>query len=86
MKEDLWVREGKIIDPEPLFFDEKVTWDEQVDCQGALIAPGLIDLQINGAFGIDFTCDLFAEKEDSDAQIKLATVSKGLLSHGTTCK
>lgn len=48
IKEDLWVRNGKIINPEKVFFDEKVQSDRKVDCKGALIAPGFIDIQING--------------------------------------
>jgi len=46
--EDFWVRNGKIVDPEKVFFDEKISADVQIDCKGALIAPGFIDLQING--------------------------------------
>lgn len=46
--EDLWVREGKIVNPEKIFYDEKITPDIKVDCGGALISPGYIDLQING--------------------------------------
>lgn len=50
IKEDLWVRNGKVINPEKLFFDEKQMAYVQVDCNGALIAPGYIDLQINGEY------------------------------------
>jgi N-acetylglucosamine-6-phosphate deacetylase len=46
--DDFWVRNGKIVDPEKVFFDEKISADVQIDCNGALIAPGFIDLQING--------------------------------------
>jgi N-acetylglucosamine-6-phosphate deacetylase len=46
--EDFWVRNGKIVDPEKVFFDEKISADIQIDCKGALIAAGFIDLQING--------------------------------------
>jgi predicted amidohydrolase len=42
---DLWVRRGKIIDPEPLFYVDRRNFDREFDCQGAIIAPGLIDLQ-----------------------------------------
>ena len=48
IQEDLWVRDGKIINPEPVFFDEKNSAHQQIDCLGAIIAPGFIDLQING--------------------------------------
>lgn len=46
--DDLWVRNGKIINPEPIFFDEKIIADQQIDCNGAIISPGFIDIQING--------------------------------------
>ncbi|XP_015248899.1 PREDICTED: putative N-acetylglucosamine-6-phosphate deacetylase [Cyprinodon variegatus] len=47
-REDLWVREGKILDPEKLFFDEQGYADQLVDCEDSIIAPGFIDVQING--------------------------------------
>ena len=46
--DDLWVRDGKILDPENVFFDERVRADVIVDCCGLLIVPGFIDVQING--------------------------------------
>lgn len=50
IKEDLWVRNGKIVNPEKVFFDEKIQSEEKIDCKNAIIAPGFIDLQINGEF------------------------------------
>lgn len=46
--DDLWVRNGKIIDPEKIFFDERTVADRIVNCEGAILAPGFIDIQING--------------------------------------
>lgn len=46
--EDLWVHGGKIVNPEKIFYDEKVYPDVVIDCGTALISPGYIDLQING--------------------------------------
>lgn len=46
--DDLWVRNGKIIDPEKIFFDERTIADRIVNCDGAILAPGFIDIQING--------------------------------------
>lgn len=45
---DLWVQDGRIIDEEKAFFETKAHAHLHIDCKGALIAPGLIDLQING--------------------------------------
>lgn len=48
IKEDLWVRDGVILKPENIFFDERRKADVKIDCRGAIIAPGFIDIQING--------------------------------------
>lgn len=45
---ELWSVHGKIIPPQT-----KVDLD--IDVRGLILAPGYIDLQINGAFGIDFS-------------------------------
>ncbi|KAJ8253671.1 hypothetical protein COCON_G00202830 [Conger conger] len=77
-REDLWVREGKILDPEKLFFDEEGFADVRVDCEGNILAPGFIDVQINGGFGIDFSL----ATDDVNAGVTL--VAKKLLEHGVT--
>lgn len=51
--EDLWVRDGIILNPEKLFYDEKKAADVQIDCKGSIIAPGYIDVQINGKCLLD---------------------------------
>lgn len=45
---DLWVQAGKIIDPIKLFYQDKKSPDVTVDCKGLIVAPGFIDIQING--------------------------------------
>ena len=45
---DVWVREGKIIDPLKLFYCERQLPDRVVDCSDLIAAPGFIDLQVNG--------------------------------------
>ncbi|XP_023326418.1 N-acetylglucosamine-6-phosphate deacetylase, partial [Eurytemora carolleeae] len=54
---------------------------KRIDCQGRIITPGFIDLQINGAFGVDFSCDI-KDKESADQCIR--TVGRGILAHGVT--
>jgi len=48
IRDDLWVRDGKILNPEKVFFDERIQADVVVDCCGLFIVPGFIDVQING--------------------------------------
>ncbi|XP_026467904.1 N-acetylglucosamine-6-phosphate deacetylase isoform X1 [Ctenocephalides felis] len=76
--EDLWIRNGKIINPEDIFFDEKTVAHEVIDCKGAIISPGFIDIQINGGFGIDFS------NNTSSVEAGIEKVSKGILAHGVT--
>ena len=56
---DLWVQGHTIIDPADRFWQasklNEFAADETVDCKGLILAPGYIDVQINGAFGVDFT-------------------------------
>lgn len=53
LSQDLWVEDGQIANPEILFYDNKKNPDIEIDCQGSLIAPGFIDLQINGQYNIN---------------------------------
>ncbi|ENN72966.1 hypothetical protein YQE_10409, partial [Dendroctonus ponderosae] len=45
IQEDIWVRNGKIVDPEKIFFDEKISADVKIDCANKLIVPGFIEIQ-----------------------------------------
>ncbi len=47
-KGDVWVRGGKIIEPMQVFYEERKAPDVTVDCRGLIVAPGFIDIQING--------------------------------------
>ncbi|XP_011499907.1 PREDICTED: putative N-acetylglucosamine-6-phosphate deacetylase [Ceratosolen solmsi marchali] len=78
LEENLWVRDGKIIDPEKIFYDEKIEASVKFNCDGAVISPGFIDVQINGGFGIDFSYNT----QNVEKGINL--VAKGLLSFGVT--
>lgn len=48
IREDLWVRDGQILNPLHLFYEEKKEANIVIDCSGLLISPGFIDIQING--------------------------------------
>uniref|UniRef100_A0A672JYM6 Amidohydrolase domain containing 2 n=1 Tax=Sinocyclocheilus grahami TaxID=75366 RepID=A0A672JYM6_SINGR len=76
--EDLWVREGKILNPEKLFFDEEGFADHKVDSEDKIIAPGFIDVQINGGYGIDFS------QASGDIRGGVALLAKKILEHGVT--
>uniref|UniRef100_G1PTU0 N-acetylglucosamine-6-phosphate deacetylase n=1 Tax=Myotis lucifugus TaxID=59463 RepID=G1PTU0_MYOLU len=80
LREDLWVRDGRILDPEKLFFEERLVADQQRDCGGCILAPGFIDVQINatGGFGVDFS------QATEDVGSGVALVAQRILSHGVT--
>ncbi|KAI5627298.1 N-acetylglucosamine-6-phosphate deacetylase, partial [Silurus asotus] len=77
-EEDLWVRDGKILNPEKLFFEEQGFADRKVDCGNKIIAPGFIDVQINGGYGIDFS------QATDDITGGVSLVAKRILEHGVT--
>lgn len=74
VNEDLWISGGRVIDPETLGGRSAA---EVIDGKGAVCAPGLIDVQINGAFGIDFTTPTLTTAE-------VDTICRGVLGHGCT--
>ncbi|XP_034933610.1 N-acetylglucosamine-6-phosphate deacetylase [Chelonus insularis] len=76
--DDFWVRNGVIIDPEKIFYDEQIQANVRIDCEGALIVPGYIELQINGGYGVDFSYNVDNVEEGVNK------VAKELLSHGVT--
>jgi N-acetylglucosamine-6-phosphate deacetylase len=77
----LWFRDGKIVDPQELFFNDHREPDEVIDANGAIVVPGYLDVQINGAFGIDFAdTSLPVEEIEMNRDI----VAKGLLKYGCT--
>ena len=65
--EDLWVSNGKVIPPQ-------AKANTILDMDGNLIAPGYIDLQVNGGFGVDFT----------EGLEQLQKVAAGLPRYGVT--
>ncbi|KAJ1305852.1 hypothetical protein OPQ81_010577 [Rhizoctonia solani] len=54
---DLWIDSelGVILDAQHTFFARRIRPSRVIDLNGAILAPGLLDIQINGAFGFDFS-------------------------------
>ncbi|CAG8528013.1 15661_t:CDS:2 [Acaulospora colombiana] len=77
----LYICNGKIIDSQDYFFSANGgVPDEVIDARGLLISPGFIDVQINGAFGADFSDWQGEERMKRDVD----KVAKGLLKYGCT--
>jgi len=55
--QDLWVSSltGKIVRSQEVFYGQNATPDATIDLGGRIISPGLIDVQLNGAFGFNFS-------------------------------
>ena len=56
--QDLWIQNGKILNPEPVFYDQRKLADVNIDCSQMIIAPGYIELQINGLFSVFIWCTI----------------------------
>ncbi|CAG9792026.1 unnamed protein product [Diatraea saccharalis] len=78
IREDLWMRDGKIENPEHIFYVEQLKPTRNINCNNVLIAPGFIDIQINGGWGIDFSYDC------DNVEKGIEKVATELLAHGVT--
>jgi N-acetylglucosamine-6-phosphate deacetylase len=54
---DLWVssRNGKILNGQEILYEHRAAPEQIVDLGGRILSPGLIDTQLNGAYGFDFS-------------------------------
>ena len=79
---DLWIDSvrGVIVDPQKCFYDDLAMADRIVDLGGKIIAPGYIDVQINGAMGMDFSVS--ADDESYSRGVKV--VNRTLVKYGVT--
>ena len=76
---DLWVQGGVIVEPQRLFYGSFQRADVVVDCEGLILAPGYIDVQLNGGFGVDF-----CSADDGGLAAGVRTVAERVLAHGVT--
>jgi N-acetylglucosamine-6-phosphate deacetylase len=83
VEQDLWIDSltGKILKDQEAFYELHLSPDEIIDLGGRIVAPGMIDVQLNGAHGFDFSvpCD---SKEEYDEGLRM--VNRGLARTGVT--
>ncbi|KAL9948329.1 hypothetical protein D7B24_003462 [Verticillium nonalfalfae] len=81
--EDLWVssQTGKVISSQAAFFDELTVPDKSIDLGGRILSPGLIDVQLNGGFGFNFSTLL---EDAAQYGKKVLEVNKRLVATGVT--
>jgi len=83
VQEDLWISSitGRVLRSQDVFYDDRITPDRIVDLGNRVVAPGFIDVQLNGAFGFDFS----VVPEDVTSYAKgLRRVNKSLVETGVT--
>jgi len=80
---DLYVSSttGKIIDPSQAFYSQRPAPSITHDLGGRILAPGFIDVQLNGGFGFDFSVP---REKDEDYLAGLEFVNKNLVKTGVT--
>ena len=81
--EDLWIssKTGKIIQSQIAFYQHQTIPDEIIDLQGRILAPGFIDVQLNGYAGFSFS----VVPDDITGYVKgFRRVNKSLIESGVT--
>jgi N-acetylglucosamine-6-phosphate deacetylase len=83
VQEDLWIssRNGKILNGQEVFYNHRTAPDQVIDLGGRILSPGFIDVQVNGAFGFDFSV---APERLADYAKGLVKVNRGLVKTGVT--
>lgn len=84
VSQDLWVssQTGKIVRSQEAFYEQHATPDDTINLGGRIIAPGLIDVQLNGAFGFDFS--VIPEDGPSSYGKTFRQVNKSIVKTGVT--
>ncbi|TIA72550.1 hypothetical protein E3P91_01967 [Wallemia ichthyophaga] len=82
---------GKIISGQDFFYAAQELPSQIIDCAGDILSPGLIDVQINGAYGFDFSLwpplgtENLSKHEQTDAYLAgLDRVAGKIVETGTT--
>lgn len=83
VEQDLWVSSatGKVVRSQEAFYGDHAVPDATINMGGRIISPGLIDVQLNGAFGFNFS----SIPEDPSTYGKtLRQVNKSIIRTGVT--
>jgi len=83
VERDLWVdeRRGVILDAQRTFFLRKERPDRTIDLGGNILSPGFMDIQINGAYGFDFSV---YDGDDEAYRQGMKTVAEKIVETGVT--
>ncbi|CAG8957609.1 hypothetical protein HYFRA_00010476 [Hymenoscyphus fraxineus] len=83
VEQDLWVSSGtgKIVRSQEAFYSSHTVPTKTIDLGGRIISPGLIDVQLNGAFGFNFST---IPSDPSSYGKLLRQVNKSLVQTGVT--
>ncbi|PKS11340.1 hypothetical protein jhhlp_003102 [Lomentospora prolificans] len=80
---DLWISSetGKIVHSQASFYDHLLIPDEVVNLNGRIVSPGLIECQLNGAYGFNFSVK---PSDSSDYVKQVKDLNKRLVKTGVT--
>ncbi|KIN06715.1 carbohydrate esterase family 9 protein [Oidiodendron maius Zn] len=83
VEQDLWVSSGsgKIVRSQEVFYGENIVPDTTIDLGGRIISPGMIDVQLNGAYGFNFSQ---LPEPGMSYEKSLRQVNKSLVQTGVT--
>lgn len=84
VKEDLWISSasGKILNGQEILYEHRTAPKEIVDLGGRILSPGLIDTQLNGAYGFDFS--VIPEEGTATYGKGVLRVNRNLIATGVT--
>ncbi|KZV94135.1 Metallo-dependent hydrolase [Exidia glandulosa HHB12029] len=82
-KKDLWIdeRSGTIVSAQRVFYSKLQRPARTIDLGGNILSPGLIDIQLNGAYGFDFSV---YEGDDQAYLDGLKMISSRIVETGVT--
>ncbi|KII95644.1 carbohydrate esterase family 9 protein [Plicaturopsis crispa FD-325 SS-3] len=83
IEKDLWIdeRRGVVLDAHRTFFLRKQRPERIIDLGGNILSPGFLDIQINGAYGFDFSV---YEGDDEAYRTGLQSVAEKIIETGVT--